>query len=172
VANNIIGLYESVEMIYASQLLGYPGSLEKNISPFVNKNIESLIDLINDVNDAAARRLLGQVLHTTQAFLVNDRNMKSWVEDFTGQSMTKIRKISKLSIQKQDKKGLYTSDASLPAWVKESEYMKFGQDSSNLMKSLVDEFVTIFELMSKLSNGVVPNWSEEQKKKGRFSHMN
>lgn len=170
-ANNIIGLYELAEMLFTSQIFGYPGSLKKNLSKYFDRNLVSLEGTINDITGEDLKRSLDRILQITRSLITSDDNLRICVENLTGYPMTKIRKTTRLSIQKKDATGLYSGDASLPSWVKERAYVELFQESADLMKNFVKELEIVFTILVELSNGAVENWLEEQNRKGRFQYI-
>jgi hypothetical protein len=152
-ANNIVELYGMAEIIYTSHLFGYPGTLNKG-SSHLERNVQSLEDLTIKIKDPGIRKLLEQIIHTTQGILINDKNMKIWVENLTGRSMRNIRKSSGLSNQMRNLKGEFTSDASLPDWTKEQQYSAYLENSSHLMREIMTEIDSTFGIIGKPDNTV------------------
>ncbi len=171
IARTIVGLYESAEMIYKSHLFGYPGTVTADIAIYMKRNIQLLKDLNKHVSDMDITTLISHITESVQLLLMTDKNMKSWLEKFTGQSISRIRKSTGLSIQKRDNLGRFTGDASLPSWTKEQEYKVLINESSSIMKSLLNQVDVFFNHVGKISNGNIKNWTEEQRKKGRFQYI-
>jgi hypothetical protein len=168
IANNIIGLYQLVELVYGSHLFGYPGYSNTLLS-YIERSIRYLADFKTSVKDAKIREPLEQIIDTIQAILMNDKNMKAWVEEFTGRSMRSIGKSTGFSIQKQNQKGEFTGSASFPAWTKEHSYFEYLENSHCLIRELIKEIESAFGIISNSSNGIIENWADEEKKKGHFS---
>lgn len=171
IARIIVGLYQSAEMIYKSHLFGYPGTVAADTAIYIKRNIKSLEDLSRDLSDVYISAVISRIVANIQSLLMTDKNMKNWVEDFTGLPISSIRKSTRLSIQKQDKEGRFTGDASLPSWTKEQEYKVLINESSSIMKSLLNQVDVFFNHVGKISNGNIKNWTEEQRKKGRFQYI-
>lgn len=169
IARNIISIYELAEMIRSSHVFGYPGTLPRNIYAFVKRNIASLKSLSDHISsDGDTYLLISEILGTTQRILENDKDMKLWVENFTGQSINKIRKTSKLSIQKQNEEGEFLGETSFPGWTADDKYKAFVEETLGLMKTLVNLMKSFFDNAINIDNAFVRNWYEEENRKGRF----
>lgn len=168
ISRYVIGLYELAEMTYTSHLLGYPGTLEKSTIVYMNKNIQSLNQLKENVNDIDINTLLSEILVTLRLLVKNDNHMKIWVEGFTGKSMNTIRKATGMSIQKRNQHGEFLGKSSLPAWVSNSKYEAFTKESLGLLKRLVDAIGRFFVRANNISKGTIKNWAEEQKTRFQY----
>ena len=170
IARNIISIYELAEMLYTSHIFGYPGALPRKIYVFVEHNIASLKSLQNDpTNDKDTYVLISKFLGTIQHLLKNDKDMKLWVENSTGQSIKKIGRTSKLSIQKQNESEGFTGETSFPSWITTDGYKAFVEESLRLMKTLIAQMKYFFDNASVIKNVFVRNWYEEESRKGRFN---
>ncbi len=172
IARIIVGLYQSAEMIYKSHLFGYPGTVAADTAIYIKRNIKSLEDLSRDLSDVYISAVISRIVANIQSLLMTDKNMKNWVEDFTGLPISSIRKSTRLSIQKQDKEGRFTGDAAPPPWSQEQEYRVLINEASGLIKGLINQMDVFFSKVSKLSDGRIKNWPEEQRTNGRFRYIN